>query len=125
MNNHARARQGKQPYRRFNNFKNTKPNGQGVRSGSNNNNGNKNGNQQNRKDWKCHYCNAPGHMQADCRKPKADGAPLVNRHGKPLGGANKAVREVESQEGDKFLGHLRQSSGKGCRSLQNQDNLNF
>jgi hypothetical protein len=30
-----------------------------------------------------------------------------------------------SQEGDKFLGHLRQSSGEGCRSLQNQDNLNF
>jgi hypothetical protein len=46
--NNTRARQGKQPYRRFNNFKGNKQHGQGVRSGSNN--GNKNGNQQNRED---------------------------------------------------------------------------
>ena len=122
--NHARARQGRQPYRRFNNFKGNNSNGQGVQSGSNNN-GNKNENQQNREDWKCRYCNAPGHMQADCRKRKAAGAPLVDRHGKPLRGNNKGVREVESKEGDKLLGHLRQSSGEGCRSLQNQDTLNF
>jgi hypothetical protein len=49
--NHTRARQGKQPYSRFNNFKGNKPNRQGVGSGSNNN-GNKNGNQQNQEDWK-------------------------------------------------------------------------
>ncbi len=61
--NNTRARQGKQPYRRFNNFKGNKQQGQGVRSGSNN--GNKNGNQQNKEDWKCRYCNAPGHMQAE------------------------------------------------------------
>jgi hypothetical protein len=41
--NHAKAHQGKQPYRRFNNFKGNKQNGQGVQSGSNNY-GNKNGN---------------------------------------------------------------------------------
>ena len=64
-------------------------------------------------------------MQADCRKRKTAGAPLVDRHGKPLGENNKAVYEVESKEGDKFLGHLRQSLGKGCRSLKNQDNFNF
>ncbi len=102
--NHARSRQGKQPYRRFNNFKGNKQSGQRVRSGSNSN-GNKNGNQQNREDWKCRYCNAPGHMQAYCRKRKSPGAPLVDRHGKPLGGHNKAVPEVESKEGDDMLGH--------------------
>jgi hypothetical protein len=121
--NNTRARQGKQPYRRFNNFKGNKQHGQGVRSGSTN--GNKNGNQQNREDWKCRYCNAPGHMQAECRKRKSAGAPLVDRNGKPLGGNNKGVHEVESKEGDELMGHLRQSSGEGCRSLQNQDTLNF
>ena len=64
-------------------------------------------------------------MQAECRKRKTAGAPLVDRHGKPLGENNKAVYEVESKEGDKFLGHHRQSSGERCCSLQNQDNLNF
>ena len=122
--NNTRARQGKQPYRRFNNFRGNKPNGQGVRSGSTN--GNKNGNQQNRDDWKCRYCNAPGHMQADCRKRKTAGAPLVDRNGKPLGGNNKGVREVaDSKATDDMLGHLQQSSGQGCRLIQNQDTLNF
>jgi hypothetical protein len=82
--NHARAGQGKQPFCRFNNFKGNRQNGQGVRSGSNHN-GNKNGNQQNREDGKC---NAPGYMQADCQKQKSAGAPLVDPHGKPLGGTN-------------------------------------
>jgi hypothetical protein len=124
--NHARTRQGRQPYQKFNNFRNNKQNGQGVQSGGNNhNNGNKDGNQQNREDWKCRYCNAPGHLQADCGKRNTAGVPLADRHGKPRGGNNKAIHEVESKEGGKFLGHLRQSSGEGCRSLQNQDNLNF
>ena len=121
--NNTRARQGKQPYCRFNNFKGNKQHGQGVRSGSTN--GNKNRNQQNREDWKCRYCNAPGHMQARCRKRKSAGAPLVDRNGKHLGGNNKGVREVESKETDDMLGHLQQSSGQGCRLIQNQDNLNF
>jgi hypothetical protein len=121
--NNTRARQGKQPYRRFNNFRgNNRQNGQGVRSGSNN--GNKNGNQQNKEDWKCRYCNAPGHMQAECRKRKTAGAPMVDRHGKPLGG--KGVREMESTpKEDELLGHLRQSSGDGCHSIQNTEDLNF
>ncbi len=44
--NHTRAHQGKQPYLRFNNFRNNKPSrgGQGVPSG------NPNRNQQNRED---------------------------------------------------------------------------
>jgi hypothetical protein len=64
-------------------------------------------------------------MQADCQKRKSAGAPLVDRHGKPLGGNNKGVCEVESKEGDDMLGHLQQSSGEGCRVIQNHDNLNF
>jgi hypothetical protein len=55
--NHARTKQGRQPYLRFNIFRNNKPNqgGQRVRS---NDNGHKNGNQ-NRVDWKRCYCNGP------------------------------------------------------------------
>jgi len=122
----TQARQGRQPYLRFNNFRNNKSGKgrQGVRSGSGNDQGNKNGNQ-NRDDWKCRYCNAPGHLQTECQKRKMAGAHLVDRNGKPLGGQNKAVREVESKEEDRFLGHLRQSSGEGCYSLKNQDSLNL
>ncbi len=61
-------------------------------------------------------------MQAECRKRKSAGAPLVDRHGKPIGG--KGVHEVESKE-DELLGHLRQSSGDGCHSIQNKEGLNF
>ncbi len=50
---------------------------------------------------------------------------MVDRNGKPLRGNNKGVREVESKETDDMLGHLQQSSGQGCRLIQNQDNLNF
>jgi hypothetical protein len=64
-------------------------------------------------------------MQADCQKRKSAVAPLVDRHGKPLGGNNKGVREVESKEGDDMLGHLQQSSGEGCRVVKDQDYLNF
>jgi hypothetical protein len=69
------------------------------------------------KDWS-------GLLSTTC---KSAGAPLKDQHGKPLGGNGngKAVCEVKSKEGDKFLGYHRQSSGKGCSSLQNQDNLNF
>ena len=64
---------------------------------------------QNREDWKCRCCNAPGHMQAECRKRKSAEAPLVDRNGKPLGGNNKGVREVESKEDNDMLGHVQQS----------------
>jgi hypothetical protein len=64
-------------------------------------------------------------MQADCRKRKSAGAPLVDGHGKPIVGSNKGVREVESKEGDDMLGHLKQSSGEGCRVIKDQDYLNF
>ena len=77
----------------------------------------KNGNQ-NCNLWKYSYCNASGHLQADCRKRKTTGALLVDRNGKPLMGQSKAVREVESKEEDRLLRHLRQST-----SLKNQENL--
>jgi hypothetical protein len=64
-------------------------------------------------------------MQAECRKRKSAGAPLVDRNGKPFGGNNKGVREVESKETYDMLGHLQQSSGQGCHLIQNQDNSNF
>jgi hypothetical protein len=64
-------------------------------------------------------------MQADCQKQKSAGAPLVDQNGKPLGGNNEGVREVESKEGDNMLGHLKQSLGEGCRVIKDQDYLNF
>ncbi len=64
-------------------------------------------------------------MQAECRKRKSAGAPLVDRHGKPLKVNNKGVREVESKEDNDMLRHIQQSSGQGCRNLKSQDYLNF
>jgi hypothetical protein len=64
-------------------------------------------------------------MQAECQKRKSAGAPLVDRNGKPLGGNNKGVREVESKEDNDMLGHVQQSSGAGCRVVKDQDYLNF
>jgi hypothetical protein len=64
-------------------------------------------------------------MKAECRKRKSAGAPMVDRHGKLLGGNNKGVRELESKEEADMLGHVQQSSGQGCRNLKSQDYLNF
>jgi hypothetical protein len=121
-----RARQLSQPYRRFNSFRSNKSGmgGQGVQSWCTNDQSNKNSNQ-NGDNWKCRYWNVPGHLQADCQKRKTTGVPLVDRHGKSLGGQNKTFREVESKEEDGFSGHLRHSSEDGCHSLKNQDNVNF
>ncbi len=64
-------------------------------------------------------------MQADCRKRKSAGAPLVDRQGKPLVGNSKGACEVDSKEGDNILGHLKQSLSEGCRVIKDQDYLNF
>jgi hypothetical protein len=41
--------------------------------------------------YTCHYCNIRGHLQADCRKRKAAGAPMVSQ--------NHSVKSVHNTEG--------------------------
>jgi len=127
--NKARAHQGRQPYRRFNNFRKPARGGQGVRAGQERGNGNGYN-----PDWKCRYCDKTGHMQLECRSRIRANAPLKNKAGKVIPNSQGKVREVEVEKDDTgdvgFLKHVLQS-GNGCGSLRSDsntekpDHLNF
>jgi hypothetical protein len=73
----------------------------------------------------CWYCKIPGHLQKDCRKRKAAGAPMVDAAGRPYTSASGSPQQQSAWSG---AVHTVNPSGYGMPSLQlsyPQNHLNY